>query len=114
MKKSIVFGLFSIFWSILIAQASRNSITTNQQVLIPSVFELKKPFVIQHIEDYPDNELFIFDKQGNLVYHTEYYDNKWEGKKEDGTEVLEDELFYFIFDDGRGNLLSGYIQVVKS
>lgn len=113
MKKSIIIGLFSIFWSILLAQASYSS-TTNQQILIPSYFKIKQPFVIENIENYPDNELFIFDKQGNLVYHTEYYDNKWEGKKEDGTEVVEDEMFYYIFDDGRGNLLSGYIQVIKS
>jgi asparagine synthetase B (glutamine-hydrolysing) len=113
MKKIIVIGLLSFLWSIVIAQAP-NSSTTNQQLLIPSFFKLKKPFVIQNIEEFPDNELFIFDKQGNLVYHTEYYDNKWEGKKEDGTEVLEDELFYYIFDDGRGNVLSGYIQVIGS
>lgn len=113
MKKIIVIGLFSIFSAFNFAQVSSNSQSTNNELLIPSHFKINKPFVISNIEAYTDNELFIFDKRGNLVFHTEYYKNQWNGTKEDGTQVVEDELFYYIFDDGRGNLLSGYILVVK-
>ena len=66
-------------------------------------------FIIQNIEQFPSNELYIFDKSGNLVYHTEYYFNTWDAKK-DG-KPLPEEMYYYVFDDGRGTMQTGYLQI---
>jgi hypothetical protein len=113
MKKSIIFTFLLTFCSYCIAQSATDKKNADTQLIIPSALELKKPFVVQNIEQYPDNELFVFDKQGNLIFHAEYYNNNWDGKKEDGKEVTEDEMCYYILDDGRGTVHSGYLQVVK-
>lgn len=81
-------------------------------LVIPSSIEVSKPFVIQNIQEFPDNELFVFDKTGNLVYHAEYYNNDWDGKKEDGTFITQDEMCYYVLDDGRGVVHTGYLQVI--
>lgn len=111
MKKSFKFTLLFVITLFNIA-ISQNKIIDNQ-LIIPSSIQLKKPFEIKNIKHFPDNELFVFDKQGVLIYHTEYYNNDWDGKKEDGREVVLDELCYFVFDDGRGTVHTGYIQVIR-
>jgi gliding motility-associated-like protein len=68
-------------------------------------------FVIQNIDQFPSNELYVFDKDGLLVYHTEYYFNTWDGKK-DG-QALPEEMYYYVFDDGRGTVHTGYLQLTK-
>ncbi len=68
-------------------------------------------FMIQNIDQFPSNELYIFDKSGNLVYHTEYYFNTWDAKQ-DG-KPLPEEMYYYVFDDGRGTVHTGYLQLTN-
>ena len=43
-----------------------------------------------------DCDLAIFDRWGNLIYHTSNYDNSWDGKKEDGTPLESGTYWYVI------------------
>jgi|JI7StandDraft_1071085.scaffolds.fasta_scaffold193181_2 hypothetical protein len=113
MKKSLLFTILLALGGYCIGQSTSISNNSYDEVIIPSALELKKPFVIKNLDLFPDNELFIFDKQGNLIFHTEYYRNSWDGKKENGKEVAEDEMCYYILDDGRGTVHTGYLLVVK-
>ena len=115
MKKSFIFTFLLLFCCFLVAQTANIEKTTisDDTLIIPSAIELKKPFVVKNIEHFPDNEFFVFDKQGNLIFHVEYYDNTWYGIKEDGKEVVENEMCYYILDDGKGTVHTGYLQVVK-
>src|SRR4030095_9116386 len=36
-------------------------------------------FVIDHIEKYPNNKMWVYNRWGNLVFKTKNYDNKWDG-----------------------------------
>jgi hypothetical protein len=112
MNKVLTFAFILVLYVVSNAQTVK-TLQVESELLIPSAIELRKPFVVKNIELFPDNELFIFDKQGNLVYHTEFYDNSWQGKKEDGSELIENEMCYYILDDGRGTSHSGYLQVLK-
>ena len=113
MKKNLLFTILLALGSYCIGQSTSIPNNGYDEVIIPSALELKKPFVIQNLHLFTNNELFIFDKQGNLVFHTEYYRNSWDGKKENGKEIAEDEMYYYIFDDGRGTIHTGYLLVVK-
>ncbi len=37
-------------------------------------------YVIEGIEEYPNNELYIYNRWGELVYYKEKYDNSWNGE----------------------------------
>ncbi len=57
-------------------------------------------FVIDGIESYPGNALFIYNRWGNLVYKQKDYDNKWEGTSNVNGVMYGQELpngtYYFI------------------
>ncbi len=66
-------------------------------------------FTILGIENYPQNSLHIFDKWGKEIYYTQNYKNDWNGTTVKEQEV--EDMFYYVFLDGLGNMYSGYIQL---
>ncbi|MCE3297206.1 MAG: hypothetical protein K0R65_2920 [Crocinitomicaceae bacterium] len=52
-------------------------------------------FVIQNIEEYPINKLFVFNRWGEIVYTSEPYQNDW-----DGTMNIKADLFGDILPEG--------------
>jgi gliding motility-associated-like protein len=68
-------------------------------------------FTIIGVERYPNNQLIIFNAEGEQVYFRESYSNDWDGKI-DGELPDKDSMFYFVFSDGNGNMHSGYVQVI--
>ncbi len=59
-------------------------------------------FVIAGIENYPDNELTIFNRWGTVVYQTTNYQNNWDGRSTSKYNVAGDELptgtYYYVLD----------------
>ncbi|HFC00685.1 MAG TPA: gliding motility-associated C-terminal domain-containing protein, partial [Phaeodactylibacter sp.] len=70
-------------------------------------------FHIEGVENYPDNELNIFNRWGNEVYYAEGYLNNWDGTW-NGKDLPDGTYFYvFQYKNGDGTLLeeSGYVQI---
>lgn len=116
MKIKLFLSTFILLSSYLFAQANNGGTETAeipiiQSAITPNDDGVNDYFIIKNIEQFPSNELYIFDKSGNLVYHTEYYFNTWDAKK-DGKPIAE-EMYYYVFDDGRGTMQTGYLQVTK-
>jgi gliding motility-associated-like protein len=61
-----------------------------------------------------NNSIMIMDEVGNEIYKTSNYQNDWAGVNKNG-EPLEPGIYYFIFteEDGNGQTLNGYIQIVR-
>ena len=58
-------------------------------------------FIIENL--IRDCDLAIFDRWGNLVYHSSNYDNSWDGKKADGTQLESGTYWYVLkFPDNLG------------
>ncbi len=57
-------------------------------------------FVIDGINNYPGNSIFIYNRWGNLIYKQHDYDNKWNGSSNVGGALFGEELpngtYYFI------------------
>lgn len=68
-------------------------------------------FLIEGIDNFPNHELCIYNRWGNQVLRTENYQNDWEGTWE-GNDLPSGTYFY-VFDDGDGNISSGYIQLMR-
>jgi len=78
-------------------------------------------FVIRGIEAFPDNELIIYNRWGNIVYNKEGYANEWDGINNNG-ERLPDGTYFVVFQINAGNLptinianpYSGYIDLRRT
>ncbi|MDF2448836.1 MAG: conserved repeat domain protein [Bacteroidota bacterium] len=56
-------------------------------------------WVIENIENFPNNTVSIFNRWGSKIWSTSNYnntDNKWDGKSNDGAEVISGTYFYVI------------------
>lgn len=73
-------------------------------------------FVVRGLESYPDNDLTIYNRWGNIVYSTEGYQNDWEGQN-NGGEALPDGTYYVVlnvFNGDEKTTLTGYIDLRRS
>ncbi len=60
-------------------------------------------FYIDCITQYPDNQLSIFNRWGNLIYFKKGYDNTWDGKEKGSAKTLPDGTYFYILDLGDGS-----------
>ncbi len=64
-------------------------------------------FVIRGIGAYPDNNLNILNRWGNVIYKMKGYDNTWNGKSSEGLKFGSDDLpegtYFYILDLGNGD-----------
>ena len=99
---------------------SRESITLNQPDMLempsgisPNNDGKNDYFVIRGVEAYPENEITIFNRWGNLVYQKNNYANEWEGQNNKG-EPLPDGTYFVVFHaftpDG-AKTLKGYVDL---
>ncbi|MBC7694490.1 MAG: gliding motility-associated C-terminal domain-containing protein [Burkholderiales bacterium] len=86
----------------------KKSIEVQTPLFIPTAFTpdgdpKNETFVILGIENYPNNELKVFNRWGNLVYSKKQYDNSWAGYPNVsgpvlGTDKLPASTYYYILE----------------
>ena len=73
---------------------------------------LNDRFEILGLEQFPENQLRIFNVQGLEIYRMDHYDNSWDGRSNKnlnkGTH-LPSATYYYILDIGQDELLKGTI-----
>lgn len=74
-------------------------------------------FVVHGLDAYPDNEIVIFNRWGNIVYEKEGYQNDWKGENNQ-SEPLPDATYFIILkvntSDGENVTLTGYIDLRRN
>lgn len=78
-------------------------------------------FDIACIQDFPNNQVKIFNRQGTIVYQAKGYDNRdvaFSGFSNEGVSLLGTELpggtYFYIIDKGDGSTpRSGYLELVR-
>ena len=71
-------------------------------------------FVILGIENFADNELMVFNRQGITVYYRANYQNDWDGTPGEGRVqggVLPEGTYYYIFKYGENGIRKGYVYI---
>gem|GEM_PF-3187813 len=68
-------------------------------------------FFISGLEQFPDNELSIFNRWGTRVFKQKNYQNKWQGKY-DGKDLPDGTYFYY-FTYGKGKQVAGFVQLQR-
>src|SRR5690606_38637367 len=106
-----------------IAELSRITALTPQQILLPKGELLPANFltpnndglndtwVIKGIENYPSNELRIFDRTGRMIYQVSNYDNTWDGTY-NGRPLAEDSYYFTLYLLSEQKQLSGFISIL--
>ncbi len=69
-------------------------------------------FYIANILDFPENELAIYNRWGNLVYETKGYKNDWKGTW-NGDQQVPDGTYYYVLTlkDESARVFRGYLQI---
>jgi len=88
-----------------------------EEVFIPEGFSpngdgYNDRFVILGIENFPGNELMVFNRQGVEIYRRVNYQNDWDGRPESGNVLggmLPEGTYYYIFKFGDSNIRKGTI-----
>ncbi len=79
--------------------------------MTPNNDGLNDYFTIDGIEDYPNNELSVYNRWGNMVYSAKAYNNNWDGSW--NGKLLPDGTYYYILKDGEGESYNGYLQISR-
>ena len=88
-----------------------------QEVFIPEGFSpngdgFNDLFVILGIENHPENELLIFNRQGVGIFHRVNYENDWDGRPETGGVlggILPEGTYYYVFKYGKTSVKKGFV-----
>jgi len=98
---------------------TKDSITITVIIPIPSAFTPNNDgvndfFIIDKINEYPNNILSITNRWGMEVYMESPYKNGWNGIANSGKE-LADDIYYYTFDygDGKKEIASGFILIKR-
>ena len=68
-------------------------------------------FTILGVQNFPGNSLSVFDRAGRPILRESDYANTWDGRLPDGSMAKPEDEYLYVFDDGNGNLYSGYLRV---
>ncbi len=78
--------------------------------LSPNGDGINDVFLIEGIENFPNNSLQIFNRWGNQVYIMDGYKNEWDGTWREG-QLLPDGTYFYLLDDGEGQQYSGWLEI---
>ena len=69
---------------------------------------------IDGIENFPENELQIFDRWGRLVFNTKAYTGDWDGRANDGTQLPMAAYFYILqLNDLNDTIHKGAVTILR-
>jgi gliding motility-associated-like protein len=92
------------------------TLTQPVELLIPTGFSpngdgANDYFVVQGIENFPNNHIEIFNRWGNKVFSADNYTNKWQGVNENG-DPLPDATYFVILEVNGGDMkLDSYVDL---
>jgi len=65
-------------------------------------------------EEFPNNELIVFNRWGDIVYQAKPYANNWQGTNNDGKELPHGTYYYILrLDIGNRDIIRGDVTIVK-
>jgi len=121
---SSIFGLTAGSYSLIVTDA--NGCTASAVIRLVEPRELEMPeglspngdgdndyFVIKGIEAYPNNEIIIYNRWGNVVFQQSGYNNEWQGENTKG-QPLPDGTYFVVFKPTTFEIvepLTGYVDL---
>jgi gliding motility-associated-like protein len=69
---------------------------------------------IQYLNQYPNNEVIVYDRAGRQVFYSRNYQNNWNGKLA-GNPLTEDSYYYIIkiTSEGKSEIKKGFLTIIN-
>lgn len=85
------------------------------EAVTPNGDGINDTWVIRDIENYPNNEVRVYNTWGQLVFEAKGYDNGWNGSLQNGQGTLPRASYYYQIDlDGDGQIeKQGWIYILQ-
>lgn len=104
--------------SILIRSDANGADPQVFNAITPNGDGLNETFVFDILDlrpdDFPDNELIIFNRWGDVIFEAKPYNNDWSGLNTGGTPVPEGTYYYILrLNIGEGEIIRGDITVIR-
>jgi gliding motility-associated-like protein len=121
---SLTYTICDIFCSSICDTAMvRISVSEDDEFVIPGGFSpngdgINESFVIEGLDNYPNNTLTIYNRWGDIVFTASPYMNDWsgqaEGKRTISGDVVVTGTYFYVLDLGDGSeMLNGSIEIKK-
>ncbi|HXK63003.1 MAG TPA: gliding motility-associated C-terminal domain-containing protein [Bacteroidales bacterium] len=81
-------------------------------VITPNSDGFNDKFVIKGIENFPSNELIIYNRWGKEIIQFKGYKNEWDGRNANGEQVAEG-VYYYVLHLTGGRYFQGSITVIR-
>jgi gliding motility-associated-like protein len=100
--------------SFIVAYGCRDTTKKIYDVITPNKDGLNDKWIVPNIEKYPENEMFIYNRWGQLIYSTTKYLNDWAGTNQAGKDLPTGAYYYLIrLNDGSGTVWEGSVTVLR-
>ena len=100
--------------SFFIARRCRDTLKTIYDVITPNGDGKNDKWVVANIEKYPDNEMFIYNRWGELIYTTKKYLNDWAGTNQNKEELPTGAYYYIIrLNDADNTVWDGSVTILR-
>jgi gliding motility-associated-like protein len=82
-------------------------------LLSPNGDGVNDTWTIQYLDQYPENEVSVFNRNGERIFYTKNYQNNWDGKLPN-QEVAENTYYYIIklLKSGKFGFKKGYLTII--
>ncbi len=70
-------------------------------------------WIVKNIENYPDTEVIIVNREGQEVFYSKSYDNSWKGLNKTGTPLPDGTYYYFIKFKNSTKLFKGPLTILN-
>lgn len=91
---------------------------TVYNAITPNGDGLNEQFIFTKLQrnsgDFPDNEIIIFNRWGDIIFEAKPYNNDWTGNNNGGTPVPEGTYYYILrLNVGEGDIIRGDVTVIR-
>lgn len=93
-----------------------DSLAVNPNAITPNGDGLNDLLIFDelYIEDYPQSELVIFNRWGDIIYKISPYNNDWQGSDNAGTSIAEGTYYYILrLDISEGEIIRGDVTIMR-
>lgn len=70
-------------------------------------------WIIQNLENYPNTQVMVVNREGQLMYESSDYDNNWDGTNTFGKPLNDGTYYYVIKFDGSDKIYKGSITILR-
>ncbi|MCK6650509.1 MAG: gliding motility-associated C-terminal domain-containing protein, partial [Bacteroidia bacterium] len=70
-------------------------------------------WIIQNLENYPNTQVMVVNREGQLMFESSDYDNNWDGTNTFGKPLNDGTYYYVIKFDGSDKIYKGSITILR-